>query len=149
MDKTIKTVIFWVVIAISATLLWQFVKTKQVTAPVREISYSQFLSQVESGSVVKVKISGSSVQGTYKDGSSFQVNGPADQHDMLQALRSKNVEIWYAEGEANSTKSWLVNLLPLFLLAVLWFFMIRQMRARRNPPTSGATGIVEGSWSGR
>ncbi len=149
MDKTVKTIIFWVVIAFAALMLWQFVKTAQTSPPAPEISYSQFLSEVESGTVLKVRISGTSIQGTYRDGGGFRVNAPAEQYEMLQTLRSKNVEIWYAEGESNSTKNWLINLLPLILLAVLWFLMIRQMRSRNNPQAPNAPGVVNGSWAGK
>jgi len=145
-DKSVKTIIFWIVIVFSAMVLWTFVRTAQNSPATPEISYSQFLSQAESGALLKVTISGTSIQGTYKDGGSFHVTAPANQHEMLQTLRSNNVEIWYAESETNSTWNWLIQVLPLVLLAVLWFFMIRLVRARRNPQPPG---VVDGSWSGK
>src|ERR1700733_6823159 len=94
-DQTIKTIVFWCVIMISAFLLWQLVKGGQNQQKTPEISYSQFLTQVESGSVAKVTIYGSVVKGTYRDGSSFQVTAPASQDAMVQTLRQKNVEVWF------------------------------------------------------
>jgi ATP-dependent Zn protease len=90
MNTTIKTVAFWLV---SATLLWRVVKSSKSTTPsAPEISYSQFLSQVDDGNVATVRIS----------------------------KRLKNVEIWYADSPEDSGWGWLVNLFaPLLLLAAL------------------------------
>ena len=52
MNRTIKAVIFWAVIVVSAFLLWQQVRTSvdKPAGQVSEISYSAFLSQVAAGS---------------------------------------------------------------------------------------------------
>ena len=135
MDRTTKTIIFWIVIMVSALLLWRSVKAHEDQQNAPEISYSQFLAQVESESVVRVKVSEISVEGTSRDGSSFRVSVPRNQDQMVQTLQQKGVEIWYAENH-KSTTDWITNLAPLGLLAVLWFFMIRRMSARTNrPPT--------------
>jgi cell division protease FtsH len=139
-----KIVLFWAVILISAVLLWQTVKNaNSPTTRLAEISYSEFLSQVNSGNVTKVTISGKKANGTYRDGSSFRVILPSSQEQILLALQQKGVETWYSDSEQQSTISWLMNLAPLALLAVLWVFMIRRMRVRanpaeRNPATSNA-----------
>jgi len=44
MNQTIKTVVFWCVIMLSAFLLWQVVKSGQNQQRTPEISYSEFLS---------------------------------------------------------------------------------------------------------
>jgi len=145
MNKSIKTIVFWCVITISATLLWQVVRApsnKTQTTP--EISYSQFLSQVEADSVAKVRISGNIGQGIRSDGSEFRVVLPASQEQMLERLQQGKVEIWYVPG--NSNANWLVNLAPLFFLAVLWFFMIRQTRLKTNARADAATANSGAPW---
>jgi cell division protease FtsH len=133
MNTTVKTLIFWIVILISALALWQVVKGNGPTAPEPEISYSQFLSQIDSGTIAKVRISGTTVEGTYRNGHAFRVYVPASQEQMLDSLRKGNVEVWYSEGSPQSGLGWLINsFAPLALLAVLWFFMIRQMKAKTN-----------------
>jgi cell division protease FtsH len=129
-QSTIKTVVFWAVIVVSAYLLWQVVKSGgNVQAP--EISYSEFLSQTESGNVGKVTISGTHITGIYRDSRTFRVTAPTSQEGMLQTLHQKNVEIWFRDSAEGNWPSWLLNLAPLILLAALWFFMIRQMKQRR------------------
>ena len=132
MNMTVKTIIFWIVILLAAIALWQVVKGTNHPAAPPEISYSQFLSQIDSGGVAKVRISRTKVDGTYRDGSSFRVFVPASQGQMSEMLVQKNVEVWYADTE-ESGLAWLANLVaPLALLAALWYFMIRQMNKMRT-----------------
>jgi cell division protease FtsH len=150
MGNTVKTLIFWIVISISALLLWQVVKnSNQSTQSVPEISYSQFLSQVDSGNVAKVRIAGSIGQGTYGDRSSFRVIVPAAQEQMLEALRQKQVEVWYADKPDQSLAGWLMNLAPLALLAALWFFMICQMKSRANARADAVAANSGAPWQGK
>jgi cell division protease FtsH len=141
LDRSVKTVIFWFVIVLAAVLLWQTVRSGGSSRRVPEISYSEFLSQVEAGRVSKVTISGTEIYGSYRDNREFRVIGPSSQADMLYTLHQNNVEIWFRQSSQGGWGSWLLNLAPLVLLAVLWFFMIRQMRLKRSaaPPTGTAT----------
>jgi cell division protease FtsH len=131
-NSNVKNVVFWLVIVISAFLLWQVVKSGQGAPRATEISYSEFLTQVETGNVQKVTISGTQVNGQYREGRSFRVTAPASQEAMLKALHDKNVEIWFRGTNEGSGPAWLLNVAPLILLAALWFFMIRQMKQRQN-----------------
>jgi cell division protease FtsH len=138
-----KAVVFWAVIVISAFLLWQVVRSspKQQTTP--EISYSEFLTQVEAGNVTKVTISKTQVSGTYRDNGSFRVTAPTTQDGMLQTLRQKNVQIWFRDAANQDWPSSLLNLAPLIMLAALWFLMMRQMNSRRVQAQTGA--MTQGS----
>ena len=150
-NSTIKTVIFWLVILVSATLLWQVVKSgNSRTQPAPEISYSQFLTQVDAGNVVMVRISKTRADGIYHNGGPFRVNVPGSQEQMLQTLRQKNVEIWYADSPEQSGWGWLVNLFaPLVLLAALWFFMIRQMKTKANLENARTAATAGKTWQNK
>ncbi len=132
MNNTIKTLIFWAVIVVSAVLLWQTVKSGGSARAASEISYSDFLTRVESGQVSAVTIAGSIVNGVDTKGSSFRVVAPPNQTAMLDALRQHGVAIWFKEKPEQSWPNWILNLAPLVLLGALWFFMIRQMQKRRS-----------------
>jgi len=140
-NRTIKTVVFWIVIGISALLLWQVVKSSPAQQGIPEISYSQFMTQVEAGDVARVTIAGSQIQGIYRAGGGFRLIGPTSQGALLESLRERNVEIWFRDA-ANG--SWPLQLLgtwaPLLLLAALWFFMIRQMQRRGLTPKAQGDG---------
>ena len=148
MNSTAKTVVFWIVIAFSAFLLWKTVSAKPNVRGAPEISYSEFLSQVESGSVLRVTISQTQVDGLYRDNSPFRVTAPASQEGMLQTLHQKNVEIWFRDTPSGGWPATLMNLMPLVLLAALWFFMIRQMKSKQAQiKTGNVTTSSDSRWS--
>ena len=132
MSSVAKTVIFWMVIVVSAFLLWQVVRSGGAAQAVPEISYSEFLGRVAVGQVSKVTIAGSVVHGSDAKGGSFRVIAPSSQSAMLEVLQQHGVEIWLKEIPEQNWPNWMLNLAPLILLAALWFFMIRQMQRRRS-----------------
>lgn len=124
---------FWLVIVVSAILLWQVTRSGGGSAPtVPEISYSEFLAKIASGQVSKVTIAGSVVHGFDAKGGSFLVIAPYNSSAMLEALQQHGVEIWFKGAPEQGWSTWMVNLAPLVLLAGLWFFMIRQLQRRRS-----------------
>ena len=136
MNSTVKTIIFWVVILISAVALWQVVKTANSGQKVQEINFSRFMSEVDQGTVKDVTLSGQEVKGKLADGSLFHLTAPANYPDMIKKLQDKNVSIT-VQDVSNSSWGWLINLLaPLLLLAALWYFMIRQMQTGGNKALS-------------
>ena len=83
MNKTIKTVVFWAVVLVSAFLLRQMVKSSGSSPAVLEISYSDFMARVASGQVSKVTIAGTVASGSDAKGGSFRVIVPANQRRSL------------------------------------------------------------------
>ena len=136
MNSTVKTIIFWVVILISAVALWQVVKTANSGQKVQDINFSRFMSEVDQGTVKDVTITGQEVKGKLADGSLFHLIAPANYPEMIKKLQDKNVSIT-VQDIGNSSWGWLINLFaPLALLAALWYFMIRQMQTGGNKALS-------------
>ena len=137
MNSTVKTVIFWLVIVISAFLLWQVVRVGSGGQKEKEVNLSEFLNDVDHSNVREVTINGQEVRGKYADGSAFHLTVPLNYPDMIKTLREKNVNITIRDV---SSGSWPLQLLgtwaPLILLAALWFFMIRQMQTGGNKALS-------------
>jgi cell division protease FtsH len=133
----VKTVIFWLVIVLSAFLLWQVVKTGSSGQKEQAINFSQFLSDVDQGNVGEVTITAQEVRGKFKDGRLFNTTAPVNYPDMIKTLRDKGVNINIHDV---TNGSWPLQLLgtwaPLILLAALWFFMIRQMQTGGNKALS-------------
>jgi cell division protease FtsH len=136
-NSTVKTVIFWLVIVLSAFLLWQVVRTGSSGQKEKPINFSQFLSDVDQGNVTEVTITAQEVRGKFKDNSAFNTTAPANYPDMIKNLRDKGVNINIRDV---TNGSWPLQLLgtwaPLILLAALWFFMIRQMQTGGNKALS-------------
>jgi cell division protease FtsH len=136
-NSTVKTVVFWSVIVVSAFLLWTVVKQGSAGQKDKEVNFSEFMGHVDQGDVNDVTIIGMEVRGKLKsDNSLFHTTVPANYPDMIKTLRDKNVTITIKDISNGSWPSWLLNLAPLVLLAALWFFMIRQMQTGGNKALS-------------
>jgi cell division protease FtsH len=136
-NSTVKTVLFWAVIMVSAFLLWQVVRTGGTSQKDKEVNFSQFMSDVDQGIVREVTVIGVEVRGKYKaDNSAFHTTVPPNFPDMYKTLRDKGVSINVKDISNGTWPSWILNLAPLVLLAALWFFMIRQMQTGGNKALS-------------
>ena len=136
MNSTVKTVVFWLVIGISALLLWQVIQQGRNGQKDAEINFSQFLSDVDQGNVREVTVDGMQVRGKKRDNSAFHTTAPSNYPDMIKTLRDKGVVMNFRDVNSGSWPTWLLNLAPLVLLAALWFFMIRQMQTGGNKALS-------------
>jgi cell division protease FtsH len=135
-NSTVKTIVFWLVIVLSAFLLWEVVRASNSGQKEKEVNFSQFLNDVDQGQVKEVTITGQEVRGKYRsDNSGFHLTAPANYPDMIKMLRDKGVNINIRDINSGSW-TWLINLAPLALLAALWFFMIRQMQTGGNKALS-------------
>jgi cell division protease FtsH len=137
-NSTVKTVVFWLVIVLSAFLLWQVMKAGSAGPKEKEPNFSQFLSDVDQGNVKDVTITGMEVRGHYRnDNSPFHTTAPVNYPDIYKMLKDKGVTMNIRDM---SSGSWPLQLLgtwaPLILLAALWFFMIRQMQTGGNKALS-------------
>ena len=137
MNSTVKTVVFWLVIGVSALLLWQVIQAGRSGQKDKEVNFSQFMTDVDQGNVREITVNGMEVRGKYKDNSAFHTTVPANYPDMIKTLRDKNVTTTFRDI---NNGSWPLQLLgtwaPLILLGALWFFMIRQMQTGGNKALS-------------
>jgi cell division protease FtsH len=136
MNSNVKTAIFWVVLICVAVLLWVVVQTGKAR-PDEQLSFSQFLNQVEAGKVARVTITGSEVRGEYKD----QQKGlrtliPTNYPDIYNLLRDKNVDVDIKEASSGTWVSFLIQTVPFLLILAFWIFMMRQMQSGGNKALS-------------
>ncbi len=137
MNSTVKTVVFWLVIVLSGVLLWQVVKGANSGAKERDITFSEFLSQVDQGNVSEVTIVGPEIRGKFKnDKASFHTTSVEGYPDMIKEMRDKGVNITVKNNQGGGWPTWLLNLAPFILLGALWFIMIRQMQTGGNKALS-------------
>ena len=139
MNSTVKTVLFWLLIAISAVLLWQVVKSARDGQKDAELSVSQFMTDVDQGNIQELTVNGMEVRGKHKDQSAFHATVPANYFspEMLKNLNDKHVRITFRDVNSGSLPLQLLGTwAPLILLGALWFFMIRQMQTGGNKALS-------------
>ena len=95
----------------------------------QDISFSQFLDEVDHGTVRNVSIQGQEIRGTYVDGRAFSTYAPNDP-TLVQRLYSKRITITARPVQDNVPwfVSVLVSWLPFVALIGVWIFLSRRMR---------------------
>jgi cell division protease FtsH len=90
------------------------------------VSYSDFLTRVEGGSVIQATIQGDNISGTSSQGP-FKTFAPKDP-DLIKLLRSKGVKISAKPVEDSSWFHAFLSWVPMLLLIGVWIFFMRQMQ---------------------
>ncbi len=141
MNSTVKTVLFWLLIGVSALLLWEVVKSARDGQKDKEVNATQFMGDVDQNNVREFTVNGMEVRGKYRDNSAFHTTLPGNYFtpEVLKNLQSKTPPVQYTFHDVNSGSLPLQLLgtwAPLILLGALWFFMIRQMQTGGNKALS-------------
>jgi len=119
-----KNLALWLVISLMLIMLFQiFRQPERVSAP---LSYSEFLSMVETGRVVQVTIQGDNISGISSQGA-FRTYAPKDS-ELIPLLRSKDVKITAKPEEDSSWFQVFLSWIPMLLLIGVWIFFMRQMQ---------------------
>ncbi|MCY0966968.1 ATP-dependent zinc metalloprotease FtsH [Parathalassolituus penaei] len=121
-----KNFVLWVVIAAVLMMVFQ---NFQTVGHSKEYSYSEFISQVESGQVDRVTISGQTISGTMTGGETFETILPAYDDKLMDTLLNNHVQVVGEKPEKQGffTQLLLASLPILIILAVFMLFM-RQMQ---------------------
>ena len=139
MNSTVKTVLFWLLIAVSALLLWEVVKNARDGQKDKEPNATQFMSDVDQNIVRELTVNGMEVRGKYRDGSAFHTTLTMNYFtpEVLKDLHNKGVNVNFRDINSSSLPLQLLGTwAPLILLGALWFFMIRQMQTGGNKALS-------------
>ena len=139
MNSTVKTVLFWLLIGVSALLLWEVVRSARDGQKDQELTVTQFMSDVDQNNIREIEVYGMEVRGKHRDGSQFHTTAPTNYFspEMLKNLHDKGVLIKFKDINSGSLPLTLLGTwAPLILLGALWFFMIRQMQTGGNKALS-------------
>jgi cell division protease FtsH len=131
--------LFWLLIGISALLLWEVVKGARDGQKDKEVNATQFMTDVDQNNVRELTVNGMEVRGKYRDGSAFHTTLPGNYFtpEVLKSLHDKNVQYGFRDINSGSLPLQLLGTwAPLILLGALWFFMIRQMQTGGNKALS-------------
>ncbi len=128
---TFRNLILWALIALLLIALFNLVSGPRQTAPVNELSYSQFVSAVQSERVERVVIAGDRITGEEIGGTTFWTQIPANDAELVPILREAGVEITARQKESGgiSPLAIFINWFPMLLLIGVWIFFMRQMQS--------------------
>jgi cell division protease FtsH len=135
MNSNVKTAVFWIVILCAVVLVWMAVRTGRGNPP-KNLAVSEFVSLAQDGKIKDVNITGTDVQGTLVDNSTFHTQIPPNDSEMWKILREKGVKYTWKESAGNGWIGILFNAIPVLILLGLWIFMMRQMQSGGNKALS-------------
>ncbi|MAV18450.1 MAG: cell division protein FtsH [Alphaproteobacteria bacterium TMED110] len=126
-----RNLIVWVVVGLLLVSLFNFFQESPTSTDAREINFSQFVAEVESGNVEEVVISGDSITGRLADGRRFSSYAPPNDPTLVNRLTERGVSITAKPDTSNSPTIWgiLLSWFPMLLLIGVWVFFMRQMQS--------------------
>ena len=125
MNKFVKNVALYVLLIVIAVSMFNTFVTPQEKHS--EITYSDFMSQVQNDKVDSVTMTNNSITGVLKDGTKFETYAPDNDRELLPALADKKVNITAKPPEQPSWwMSLLSSLLPILILVGVWFWIMNQ-----------------------
>jgi len=126
--------LFWLVLAIVAVVVWNF---QTAFAPRdRAVSFSEFMSWVDSGQVAEVTIAGNEVTGTTKANETFRTYAPNQFEGLANKLIERSVVINAKDAAVSPWASILYSWAPALLMIGFWIFFMRQMQSGGNKALS-------------
>lgn len=123
-----RNMVLWVVIALVLMLVFQNFTPKHGTS--RALDYSDFVSEVKSGRVAKVKLDGPTIEVEMHDASRLFTYSPeSDNGPLIGMLLDNNVRI---EAQPPDRQGLLMQIFiswfPFLLLIAVWIYLMRQMQ---------------------
>src|ERR1041384_3017812 len=116
----LRNLAIWGVIIVVLIGLYSMMTQTGRGAAATEITYSQLLGKVNSGSLKKAEISGSHIDVTDGANKTFGATTPNNQDDLVKRLESQNVDIKVKAPGGFTIGALLVQLLPILLLVGVW-----------------------------
>jgi len=140
----VKSLGFWVVIILISIFAYSLYSTS--SKDFAEITYSEFLQQVENENVISVTFIDRTIEGRLKAEtdfisgnvpgkfSKFKAMIPFDDNNFILINRLEQNEIAIkAETEGPNYFTILISIAPWFLLIFIWLFFLRQMQGGGGP----------------
>ena len=132
MNANLRNFALWVIIVLLLLALFTLFQNPGTRATPTDISFSEFLGEVDKGNVRDVVIQGPEIHGTFTEsrgGRNFSTYAPNDPN-LVQRLVDKHVPI-SARPQSDNVPwfvSLLVSWLPFIALIGVWIFLSRQMQ---------------------
>jgi len=134
LNSTLKSLVFWMVLVVVGVLVWNF--STRFNTRDRDVSFSEFMSWVDSGQVARVTITGNEILGTSKANETFHTYAPAQYEGLANKLIERNVVVKAKEPTASPWAALLYSWAPILLMIGFWIFFMRQMQSGGNKALS-------------
>ncbi|MFK7879699.1 ATP-dependent zinc metalloprotease FtsH [Roseobacter sp.] len=122
-----RNIAFWVVLFLLILALFNLFSGPGSTLQSREISYSEFVNAVESGSVSNVTLDGEQVRFRQDDGVDYVAIKPEDA-EITGLLIDNNIAVRAEQQQQSGFQTFLMSLLPFLLLIGVWVYFMNRMQ---------------------
>lgn len=122
-----RNIAFWVIMFVLLLSLFQFFGGNTTTRSADSLSYSEFITMVDSGQVQSVTLNGEQVTVRAADGKTYATVAPNDQ-SLTARLIASGVEVTAKPQTPSGFMSLISLWLPFILLVGVWFFFMNRMQ---------------------
>jgi cell division protease FtsH len=126
--------LFWIVLVVVGVLVWNF-STRFQTRD-KAITFSTFMTNVGSGQVSSVVITGNEISGTLKNNDTFTTHAPSQYEGLANRLIDNGVVVQAKDPTTSPWATLLYSWAPILLLIGFWIFFMRQMQSGGNKALS-------------
>src|ERR1700761_5483304 len=126
----LRNLAIWGAILVAAVLIYSVMQgqTRGGATP-QDLAYSDLLTQINQGNIVKASITGSTIDVSDKANHEYRVRGPSDPDPTLHAAMSApNSNVGYNPPVPTLPVQFLLQMAPLLLLFGLTLLFMRQMQ---------------------
>jgi len=133
-NTTVKSLLFWVVLAVLAVLIWNF--STKFQQHETTITFTDFMARADSGTVARVTITGQEITGVTKVNDTFHTYAPSQYDGLVNKLIDRGVVVTAKEPTASPWAAILYSWAPILLMIGFWLFFMRQMQSGGNKALS-------------
>jgi cell division protease FtsH len=132
-NATFKTIMLWMSLLVVIFLAWHFAQIQKKETPYK---FSEFMTQVEKGSIREVTVTGNEIKGKTTASEAFSTYAPQDYDKYIDSLLAKGVAVNVERGDTPAWANILITWAPLLLILGFWVFFMRQMQSGGNKALS-------------
>jgi cell division protease FtsH len=132
-NATFKTIMLWMSLLVVIFLAWHFAQIQKKETPYK---FSEFMTQVEKGSIREVTVTGNEIKGKTTASEAFSTYAPQDYDKYIDSLLAKGVAVNVQRGDTPAWANILITWAPLLLILGFWVFFMRQMQSGGNKALS-------------
>ncbi len=119
----------WAIVGLMLISLFNVFQGGRIVSQKSELTFSQFLAEVEAGNVVRITMNGDKVTGQTTDGLRFSTFIPPNDPNLIDKLTKQGVSISVKPVDNGpSLLGILIGWFPMLLLVGVWIFFMRQMQ---------------------
>lgn len=127
MNNFNRNLALWIIIGLLVVAIYNLFQGGMQEG-LQTLAFSDFLKDVDAGSVNEVLIRGNTITGKLTSGQPFSTYAPQDP-ELVRKLTEKGVRISAAPQEEFSFFQLLLSWFPMILLIGVWLFALRQMQS--------------------